>query len=174
MKRVIVCSVSIIVAMVLMIIAQPRWVGSQVKERAPDFSLNDIQGAKHSLSDYSGKVVVINFWASWCPECVDELPSLNALYEKYVGKGLIVIGIATDRKRDSVEPLLKRSRVTYPIFLNTVGGTLLKQYRIIGLPSTVVIDSNGNITERSAGRTDFGSSDFTRKIESLLDSAIKR
>jgi len=170
MKRVVVW---FIFTLILLVVVNPC-AGAQVREAAPEFSLNDLQGAHHRLSDYRGKVVVINFWASWCPECVEELPSLNALYEKYAEKGVVVLGIATDRNRDSVDPLLKRTGVTYPVLLNTAGGALLKQYRVIGLPSTVVIDKTGIIAERSIGRTDFGSSAFTNKIESLIDSAIKK
>jgi thiol-disulfide isomerase/thioredoxin len=174
MKQVIVCGVWFISTLILLVVVHPCCVAAQGQEIAPEFSLNDLHGVHHSLSVYRGKVMVINFWASWCHECVDELPSLNTLYEKYKGRGLIVLGIATDRKRDSVEPLLNRMRVTYPVLLNTVGASLLKQYRIIGLPSTVVIDKNGIIVERTVGRADFGSPGFTNKIESLIDSTIKK
>jgi thiol-disulfide isomerase/thioredoxin len=174
MNRVITCSVWVIFAMIFLVIAHPFRAGAQGQEIAPEFSLNDLHEVHHSLSNYRGKVVVINFWASWCPECVEEMPSLNALYEKYRQRGFVVIGIATDRNRDSVEPLLIRTRVTYPILLNMTGGELLKKYRVIGLPSTVVIDSKGFIVERAIGRTDFGSAAFTKKIESLIDSATKK
>ena len=173
-RRIIACGPCIIVVMIFLITVHPGYVGAQIQEAAPAFSLNDLQGVLHSISDYRGKVVVINFWASWCPECVEELPSLNSLYEKYKGKGVVVLGIATDRKRDSVDPLLIRTGITYPVLLNTAGGALLKQYKVIGLPSTVVIDKNGIIAERSIGRTDFGSTAFTKKLESLIDSTIKR
>lgn len=163
------CFARFIFTLLLLFVTNPCCAGAQVREAAAAFSLNDLHGVTHSISDYRGKVVIINFWASWCPECVEELPSLNALYEKYRLKGVVVLGIATDRNRDSVDPLLKRTGVTYPVLLNTAGGTLLKQYRVIGLPSTVVVDRNGFIAERSIGRTDFGSPAFTDKIESLID-----
>jgi thiol-disulfide isomerase/thioredoxin len=174
MKGIIIFSPCIIVVMIFLITVHPRCAGGQEREAAPEFSMNDLQGVNQSLSEYRGKVVIINFWASWCPECVEELPSLNTLYEKYKVKRVVVLGIATDRKRDSVDPLLKRAGVTYPILLNTAGVALLKQYRVIGLPSTVVIDRNGIIIERLIGRTDFGSPAFTNKIESLIDPAINR
>jgi len=171
MKRVVVL---FIIMSILLVAVTPCYSEAQIQEEAPAFSLSDLQGVLHSISDYRGKVVIINFWASWCPECVEELPSLATLYEKYKVKGVVVLGIATDRKRDSVDPLLKRAGVTYPILLNTAGAALLKQYRVIGLPSTVVIDRNGIIIERSIGRTDFASPAFTNKIESLIDPAINR
>ena len=174
MKRIIACGVWIIFAMMLLIIADLKYARAQTPEAAPDFAMEDLQGVNHRLSDYRGQVVVINFWASWCAECIVELPSLGALFDKYKGRGLMVLGITTDRKRESVEPLLKQSRVRYPVLLNTAGSALLKQYRIIGLPSTVVIDKNGFIVERSAGRMDFDSSAFTGKINRLLDSAKRK
>lgn len=173
MKRIVVLFI-IMIMLILLAAVNPFYSGAQVQEEAPAFSLNDLHGMLHSISDYRGKVVVINFWASWCPECVEELPSLNTLYEQYKVKGVVVLGIATDRKHDSVDPLLKRMGVTYPILLNTAGVALLRQYRVIGLPSTVVIDRNGIIIERSIGRTDFGSPAFTNKIESLIDPAKNR
>lgn len=162
-----------IVAVLLTITAHPRLADAQVRETAQEFSLTDIRGVNHILSNYRGKIVVMNFWASWCPECVEELPSLNTLYEKFKSRGLVVLGISTDQKRDPVDAILKKMRVTYPILLNTAGSALLKQYKIIGLPYTVVIDRNGVITERVVGRTDFGSPAFTKKIEGLIDSAMK-
>ncbi len=173
MKRIIACCACIVFAMILLITERPRCASAQQHEAAPEFSLNDLQGVNHSLSYYRGKVVVINFWASWCPECVEEMPSLNTLYEKFKGRGLVVLGIAIDQNRDAIDPLLKQTHVTYPILLNRTGSTLLRQYKVIGLPSTIVIDSNGIISARVVGRTDFGSSAFTKKIEDLTDSAFK-
>jgi peroxiredoxin len=143
-------------------------------ETAPDFSMSDLHGTNHSLSSYRGKVVVINFWASWCPECVEELSSLNALYEKFRERGLIVLGITVDKSREVVDPVIRRSNVTYPVILNTAGSSLLRQYRLIGLPNTVVIDRSGVIAARTIGRTDFMSQDFIKQIESLLGTEIKK
>src|SRR5271169_6317825 len=130
MKRIISCSSWIILALILLITEHPHRVGAQEQEVAPEFSLNDLQGVNRSLSYYRGKVVVVNFWASWCPECVEEIPSLNILYEKFKGKGLVVLGIAVDQRRDSIDPILKRTRVTYPILWNRNSSALLKQYKI--------------------------------------------
>jgi thiol-disulfide isomerase/thioredoxin len=142
--------------------------------RAPLFELTDLQGKTHRLADYAGKVVVINFWASWCPECIDEMPSLNALYEKLRVKGLVVLGITSDRKRAPVEQALRRVPVSYPILIETTGKVFVRQYTVIGLPTTVVVDRNGYIAERFVGKTDFDTPAFARKIQDLLDGGRGR
>jgi len=73
-------------------------------EEAPIFELSDLQGRKHALSDYRGKVVLINFWASWCRECITEMPSLNKLYSQFSGQGLAVLGVTVDRKSEDAAP----------------------------------------------------------------------
>ena len=148
--------------------------GAQGPEKAPLFELSDLQGKTHRLADYAGKVVVINFWASWCPECIDEMPSLNALYEKLRGKGLVVLGITSDRKQAPVEQALRRVPVSYPILIETTGKVFIRQYTVIGLPTTVVVDRDGAIAERLVGKTDFSTAAFARKIQDLLDKGRVR
>ncbi len=153
----------------------PRWaLGAQGAERAPQFELRDLQGKNHRLADYAGRVVVINFWASWCAECIDEMPSLNSLYERFRGKGLVVLGIASDRKSETVEQALRRVPVSYPVLLETTGRVFVRQYTVVGLPTTVIIDREGNIVERLVGKTDFGTPAFARKMQSLLDGGKAR
>ena len=168
MKHFTMCC-ALIILMGVSNLAVPGYVNSaQVADKAPDFELNDLQGLRHRLSDYRGKVVLINFWASWCPECIGEMASLNALYAKYRGKGLVVLGISADRKKDPLMKVLEQTHVTYPVILDTTGGVFIRQYTVIGLPTTVVVDKKGLIAERVIGRTDFGSTAFMKKIESLL------
>jgi len=140
---------------------------AQASDKAPDFELYDMYGTRHKLADYLGKVVLINFWVSWCPECIEEMPSLNALYENHKGKGLIVLGVSADRKKESVLPVISRARISFPVLLDTTGGLFIRQYTVVGLPTTVVIDKKGFINERIIGRTDFGAPSFVKKIESL-------
>ncbi len=158
----------IVLAAIFQLVVMPSGSSSNPAERAAEFDLIDMHGQHHRLADYHGRVVLLNFWATWCPECTEELPSLNALHEKYKERGLSVIGVSTDRSRDPVERLVARLHITYPIAFDNTGGTLLRQYRTIGLPFTVIIDRNGFIRERMIGGIDFNSPTFTRKIESLM------
>ena len=146
----------------------PPYGFAEKSDEAPEFELDDLRGQHHRLSDYRGKIVLINFWASWCPECIDEIPSLNKIYEKYKGKGLVVLGISADRKKEAAMKILTQTDVTYPVLFDTSGGVFIKRYTVIALPTTVVIDRNGLIVERIIGRIDFSSAAFVKKIENLM------
>ncbi|MGC2063310.1 MAG: TlpA disulfide reductase family protein [Thermodesulfovibrionales bacterium] len=135
---------------------------------APDFELTDLNGKTHRLADYRGKVVIINFWASWCPECLEEMPSLNGLYTKFRNQDLIVLGITSDRKKEPVLEVLQKIPVSYPLLLETGGGVFIRKYIVVGLPTTVLVDRRGFVSERIVGRTDFGSASFSKKIQELL------
>ena len=85
---------------------------------AADFSLEDIQGKKHHLSDYRGKWVLVNFWATWCPPCLDEIPELISLHDAHQGKDLLVIGIAMDSgTREKVADFAKVHGISYPVVM---------------------------------------------------------
>jgi peroxiredoxin len=137
---------------------------------APDFELPDLNGKTHRLADYRGKVVILNFWASWCPECLEEMPSLDGLYKKFKNQDLVVLGITSDRKKGPVLEVLKKTPVTYPLLPETGGGVFIRKYTVIGLPTTIVVDRRGFIAERIVGRTDFGSASFSKKIQELIQT----
>jgi peroxiredoxin len=96
------------------------------------------------------------------------MPSLNTIYEKYKGKGLVVLGISADRKKEAAQKIMTQTGVTYPVLLDTSGGVFIKRYTVIALPTTVVIDRNGLIVERIIGRVDFSSAAFLKNIENLM------
>jgi len=136
--------------------------------KAPEFELTDIQGAPHKLSDYRGRVVLLNFWATWCAECVMEIPSLNALSGKFHDDGLVVLGISIDRNRTSVDKMREKVPMTYPVLLDASGDVFVEKYTIIRLPSTIVIDRNGLIRKNIPGRQEFGSASLIKMISDLL------
>ncbi|TAN41112.1 MAG: TlpA family protein disulfide reductase [Nitrospirae bacterium] len=135
---------------------------------APDFQLTDLSGKVHTLSDYRGKVVILNFWASWCPECITEMPSLNALYEKQKKNSLVVLGITSDRRSEPVAEVLKKTPVSYPVLMDSKGAVFIRKYTVIGLPMTFIIDKNGLIVEKIIGGTDFSTAGFAKKIQELM------
>ncbi len=157
-----------IVLIVLFQLFIPPYDFAEQSVKAPEFELDDLRGQHHRLSDYRGKIVMINFWASWCPECIEEMPSLSIIYKKYKGKGLVVLGISADRNKEAVMKILKQIDITYPLLLDTSGGVFIKRYTVIALPTTVVIDRNGLVVERIIGRIDFSSAAFVKKIENLM------
>lgn len=118
---------------------------------APDFTLPDLEGNSLTLSDFKGKVIILNFWATWCPPCRREIPDFVHLYEKYNEQGLVIIGVNLDRGDSrAVKQFSENYKINYPIVLGNVDVT--QDYRgIRGIPTTFVIDRNGDIEEKYVG-----------------------
>ena len=118
---------------------------------APSFALPQLGGGTLRLSDYRGRVVLLNFWATWCPPCRAEIPDLNRLQDELGPKGLEVIGVSLDEEGfDAVRPFAEAYEVTYPLVVDD--GAVAAQYGSIqGLPTTLVIDRNRRIVRRVIG-----------------------
>ena len=136
---------------------------------APSFTLQDLDGKTVSLSDFKGKVVVLDFWATWCPPCVMEIPHFIELYEQYKEQGFAMVGISLDREGIGVvESFARKYRVNYPILM--ADGQVDKAYGgITGIPTTFVIDSAGNIRQKYIGYRD--KAVFEADIKTLLAEA---
>ncbi len=136
---------------------------------APSFTLQDLKGNQISLSDFKGKVVILDFWATWCPPCVMEIPHFIELYEQYKGRGFAMVGISVDREGVSVvESFVRKYRVNYPILMTD--GQVQKAYGgIPNIPTTFVIDSAGNIRQKYIGYRD--KAVFEADIKTLLAEA---
>jgi peroxiredoxin len=112
-----------------------------------DFSLTDLAGKLWTLHDLKGKVVLVNFWATWCPPCRKEMPDLDALYKEFRDKGLVVLAIS-DEDRHTVESFLADRKVNYPILLDN-GRKVNDQFIIHGIPKTFVYDRSGHLAAES-------------------------
>ena len=136
---------------------------------APSFALRDLNRKQVSLSDFKGKVVILDFWATWCPPCVVEIPHFIALYEQYKDKGFAVVGISVDRKSvGAVKSFARKNRINYPILM--ADGQIQKAYgNIPAIPTTFVIDSAGIIKHMYIGYRD--KSIFETAIKALLADA---
>lgn len=134
--------------------------------KAPAFSLKDIQGRKISLSKYRGKVVLLNFWAAWCPPCRAEMPALVKMQRQYRRRGLQVIGITyPPEKIREVRQFIKRLGVNYPIAPGTKETKALFDTTET-LPLTIIIDRRGNVVDRIEGI--LLPEEFEQKIKPLL------
>jgi len=132
---------------------------------ATDFTLEDSTGAAIKLSDFKGKVVVLDFWATWCHGCKIEIPWYMEFQKKYSDRGLSVIGVSMDDDGwKSVRPFLTENRLNYPVVIGNAN--LAKQFGVEGLPVTLLIDRHGKIAEVQAGMVD--KSSFEIDIQSLL------
>ena len=122
----------------------------EVGKPAPDFTGTDINGKTVKLSDYKGKVVLLDFWATWCPPCRKEIPGFVDLYSTYKSRGLVVIGVSMDDATAEVIATVSRLKLNYPVLMGdeylgaAYGG-------VLGLPVTFLIDRDGKIRARYQG-----------------------
>ena len=112
-----------------------------------DFMLNDLQGKSWTLRALKGKVVLVNFWATWCQPCRREMPDLDALYKRFQSQGFVILGIS-DEEAAKVNQLLAENHVTYPILLDP-GRKVNETFRINGIPKTFVYDREGKLVAQS-------------------------
>lgn len=117
-------------------------------EPAPEWKLIDDQGQTHSLSDYRGRVVVLDFWATWCKPCAEIMPQMQKLHEKFKGQAVVVFGVNSWENSDS-SALMKKKNYTYPMLLR--GEEITERYKIKSLPVVYIIGMDGRIVYRHAG-----------------------
>lgn len=126
---------------------------ARVGKPAPDFSLKTIEGKEIKLSDLRGKAVLINMWASWCPPCRDEMPGIQAAYEKYKDKGLVVLGIdfTVQDNLPDVKSFVQELKLTFPILLDETGEVSAGWYGMRALPTSYFVDAQGVIQRIQVG-----------------------
>jgi thiol-disulfide isomerase/thioredoxin len=116
----------------------------QVDYPAPDLNLTTLGGDPVSLSDYLGQVVLVNLWATWCPPCREEMPTLQAFYEKYKSEGFVLIAIDQGEALPQVNPFVTEFKLTFPVWLDT-GSEAGRVFETMNLPSSYVIDRTGQV-----------------------------
>ncbi|MGH7251111.1 MAG: redoxin domain-containing protein [Nitrospiraceae bacterium] len=141
---------------------------------APDFELPDLVEKDVRLSDFRGKVVFLNFWATWCKPCREEMPSMEVLYKNFEQDGLVVLAISIDRvttKKD-IPPFVKSLNLTFPILIDSWGQTD-KRYKLMGVPETYIIDQQGVLREKVIGPRDWTILDNLQIITGLLKTGVR-
>jgi peroxiredoxin len=140
----------------------------EVDHVAPDFTLPDLEGNQISLSTYKGRVVLLNFWATWCPPCRLEMPTMEKAYRKYRDKGFEVVAVSVDAgPKSSVKSFLKELGLSFQVLLDPDMETL-RAFRGFSLPTTVVIDRQGVIRSRELGYRDWSDEESTKLLQRLL------
>jgi peroxiredoxin len=129
--------------------AEPGLPASGAAGTAPAFTLNDISGKSVSLADFKGKVVILDFWATWCPPCRREIPDFISIQKEYGGRGVQVVGIALD-ELPKVQAFVRDNGMQYPVLIGD-DNVVARYGGIEGIPTTFIIDRSGKIVERFEG-----------------------
>lgn len=134
---------------------------------APDFNLKAEDGKWYKLSDMRGKVVVINFWATWCPPCRYEMPALENLWQKVKDKNIVILGVNVGEDADTIFEFTGTYPVSFPLPMD-IDGKVIEQYPIRGLPTTYVINPAGMVTHRAVGSRQWDEDWLIAELEKLL------
>ena len=134
---------------------------------APDFTLHAADGRNLRLDELRGQVVLVNFWATWCGPCREEMPHLNQLYEKYRKSGFVLLGVNIDDDPQVALATAQKLSVTFPVLLDT-DKKVSKLYDLATMPSTVVIDRDGKVRYVHRGYRDGVEGDYEQQIRGLL------
>ena len=141
-------------------------------EAARDFVLDGIHGNKVSLSSLRGRVVVVNFWATWCPPCRTEMPSMERLYRDLKGSGLALLAVAVKENKKQVADFMRDFGLSFPALLDT-DGRVSRSYGTVGLPNTYLIDRKGRLIGHKPGSRDWATAstvEFFRKLLAVADA----
>jgi len=134
---------------------------------APNFTLKSLAGKNIKLSELTGNVVLINFWASWCAPCRQEMPLLNAIHNKYEPLGFTVLGVNVEEQVDNARSFIDERPVDFPILLDS-NNQVSKLYNVIAMPTTVVIDRDGNMRFLHQGYQSGDEAEYHKMVKKLV------
>ena len=135
---------------------------------APNFSLPDLDGQMVSLADYKGKVVLLNLWATWCPPCVEEMPSMEKLYRELKGEGFEILAVSIDESgAQDVQPFMQKHKLSFPALTDSKGA-IKNLYQTTGVPESFIIDKDGILVEKVIGPRNWAIPEAIRYFRNLI------
>ena len=134
---------------------------------APDFSLNLLSGGNRSLSSYEGQLVILNFWATWCPPCVMEMPSMETLYQRFKDQGLEILAVNVGESTNTAKDFIDQHGFTYPIMMDS-NFSVASQYGIQYFPTTFIVDRSGMVINMSIGFKQWDTPEMITAFDLLL------
>jgi cytochrome c biogenesis protein CcmG, thiol:disulfide interchange protein DsbE len=138
-------------------------------DTAPNFKVTTEDGKTVTRADFGGKLLVLNFWASWCPPCITETPSLEQFAERFKNQGVVVLGISQDRKEDRYRAFLKRFGVTFETARDP-SADIAASYGTLQIPETYLIAPNGKVIEKVISNQDWMDPEFLARVRQMLAS----
>ncbi len=135
---------------------------------APPLELLDLNGDRHILEDYRGEVVVVNFWATWCPPCVDEMPSLQHLEDTLGSRGLRVLAVSVDERLSDVPAFVAEHRLRF-LVLHDLGKRVSRRWSVFQFPETWIVRRDGTLASHIVGARDWAAPESLEVFSSLLD-----
>ena len=157
----------LILTLVIALSTIPGSLASNIQGAAPDFTLKSNNGKNLRLSEQRGQVVLLNFWATWCGPCRQEMPILDTLHQQYQKLGFTVMGINVDQQRSAAERILKDIPVSFPVLFDS-GSTVSEQYQVDAMPTTVLIDRDGNMRYLHRGYQSGSEDLYETQIKTLV------
>src|SRR6056297_1004975 len=130
-------------------------IGTEVGMQAPDFTLQNMNNQEVSLSDYRGKKVFLNFWASWCPPCREEMPDMQKLHEEY-GNEIAVLAVNIGESKSTVANFMMQNKLNLPVLLD-LNKSIAQNYLVRAIPTTYILDKDGIIIEKTFGALSYQS-----------------
>jgi peroxiredoxin len=158
---------SVILFLFFIFFLMPLSYAETVSGPAPDFTLKSRTGENLKLSEYRGDVVMINFWASWCAPCRQEMPLLEELYKKYSNLGFTLLAVNVEEDSSKADDLLRDIAVTFPVLFDNTN-KVSKLYKVVAMPSTVVIDRDGNMRYLHRGYLPGYEVEYQKQVKELI------
>ncbi len=156
-------------ALLFATLAQAKELKPYDGEALPDFTLGDMGGKMHTLSQYRGKVVMVNFWATYCGPCIKEIPSMANLKKKLAGKPFEILAIDMAEEKSDVQAFMQRHKieVNFPILLDMEGG-VIEQWMVSAVPTTFIVGPQGKIHYALYGAIEWDSDEVVKTIQGLM------
>lgn len=162
--------VAVIVVVAVVMSQKQRYTLMAPGAKAIDFTLPDLEGRKHSLSEMRGNVVFLNFWATWCGPCQDEIPSMQVMHERLRGRPFRIMAVSIDTGSDDVVRKFADGYGISFLVLRDRDGRIKDAYKTTGVPETFIIDQNGYVAEKVWGPRDWSNPLYLKTVRDLLDN----